>query len=98
MRALNESASETEGRRTDRPRKRISKKVEKLLKNLLTKEKRCDIIIGSLCGSPAEAKSLKEITKIFEKLFKNLLTNGKRCDIIVGHFARGAKGMVQKEP
>jgi len=69
--------------------KKVTKKVEKLLINLLTNEKRCDIIVGSLSERKEPRKKSR---KKLKKLLKNLLTNEERCDIIVGHFRRKARG------
>ena len=52
------------------PRKKITKKVEKLLKNLLTNEKRCDIIRRSLCEGNNFQRAQESHEKVFEKLFK----------------------------
>ena len=49
--------------------KRITKKVEKLLKNLLTNSRECDIILGRLSAGLASGK--KRLKEVLEKNLKN---------------------------
>ena len=72
MRALNERRPRETRNRPSRcasnPEKRSRKSWKKLLKNLLTNEKRCDIMFGSLSErKEPRKKSRKKVEKTFEK-------------------------------
>ena len=63
---------------------KIAKKVEKLLKNLLTNERECDIMCLTSALRGVRENGFEKSRKKRKKVLKNPLTNSDGCDIIAG--------------
>ena len=61
------TTSEAMSRASEGNPKGSRKKLKKLLKNLLTKSRSCDIIVGHFCEGEPRRKIAKKVEKTFEK-------------------------------